>query len=368
MRKILSITILVLIIGISSYYISKYSKENVDLSSLHEAMYYRKLGKDLVQCELCPRKCILRNRQRGVCGVRENINGKLYSMNYGKVVAMHLDPIEKKPFFHFLPGSMAFSIALPGCNLHCLYCQNWQIAHISEKEAKHIKYLTPEEVVEKAIKSGAQSIAYTYSEPVVFYEFMLDTMKIAKKRGLKNVVVTAGYIQKEPLKELCKYADAIKVDLKAFNQDFYDRLVSGGDLSKILENLKIIKQSGTWLEIVYLVIPNENDNYNEIRKMARWIKENLGENVPLHFTRFYPMYKLKNLPPTPFETLKKAREIAMEEGLKYVYTGNVGDPKTESTYCSDGKIAIKRQGYFIKIIDFKNGKCSNGENIPGVWN
>lgn len=366
-RKFFSIALLVIILAVSIYFIIKYHKvlkeENINLK---EAMYWDELAGGAVQCQLCPRKCVLRPGERGFCRVRKNIDGKLYSLVYGKPVAIHLDPIEKKPLFHFLPGSLAYSLATVGCNLGCLYCQNWEISQASPEEVKFINK-TPEELVEEALSTGAQSIAYTYTEPTIFYEYMLETAKLARERGLKNVVVTAGYINPEPLKELLKYIDAIKVDLKAFNDNFYRRIV-GGRLGPVLETLKTIKEEGVWLEIVYLVIPRENDNEAEIREMSQWILKNLGENTPLHFTRFYPTYKLKNLPPTPEATVKKARQIALEEGLKYVYTGNLGDPVTESTYCpNSNEIAIERKGFFVTKNNLNKGICPNGEQIPGIW-
>jgi len=367
MKKILAVLFLIAIVFSAGYLVYKKEKQ-VQLieESLQPARYYKALPNNMVQCLLCPRQCILSEGQRGVCRVRENINGQLYTLNYGKAVAVHLDPIEKKPLFHFLPGSLAFSIAAAGCNLRCVFCQNWQISQVFPEDAQY-QNLSPEEVVEKALAAGAQSIAYTYSEPIVFYEYMLETAKLARQKGLKNVVITAGYINPEPLRELCQYVDAIKVDLKAFRQDFYDKM-TGGQVEVILRNLKIIKEEGVWLEIVNLIIPGENDSPEEIRQMAEWIKKNLGEDVPLHFTRFYPMYKLQNLPPTPEETLKRAREIALEAGLKYVYTGNIGDSVTESTYCpGSGALAIQRQGYFVLQNSLQDGHCPDGEAIPGVW-
>ena len=354
-----------LVYGLKGLFFDDYP--SIDASSdLKEASYYQSLDDGVVQCELCPRECILAPGQRGFCRVRQNIEGKLYSLVYNKPVAIHLDPIEKKPLFHFLPGTTAYSVATVGCNLRCLYCQNWEISQSFPEDAKSVNR-TPEQLVAEALASGAQSIAYTYSEPTVFYEYMTETAKLARLKGLKNVVISAGYINPEPLKELCKYVDAIKIDLKAFNNDFYKRIV-GGKLEPVLESLKVVKEQGVWLEIVYLVIPGENDNPEEIKNMAQWIKENLGENVPLHFSRFHPTYKLMNLPPTPEETVRKLRQIAIDEGLKYVYTGNLGDWETESTYCPGSQeIAIKRQGFFIVEDNIKNGACSNGKIIPGVW-
>ncbi len=370
-KKFFSIAILIIVLIFSVFYIIKYhvvnSSSEMLLLGLQEASYYRQLGGGVVQCNLCPHQCVLAPGERGICRVRENIQGKLYSLVYNKPVSIHLDPIEKKPLFHFLPGTTTYSVATVGCNLRCLYCQNWEISQSSPEDIKSVNR-TPEQLVDEALVSGAQSIAYTYSEPTVFYEYMLATAKLAHKKGLKNVVISAGYINPEPLKELCKYVDAIKIDLKAFNNSFYKRIV-GGELEPVLQSLKVIKEQGIWLEIVYLVIPGENDNPEEIKDMAQWIKENLGENIPLHFSRFHPTYKLINLPPTPKETVKKLRQIAIDQGLKYVYTGNLGDWETESTYCPNSQeIAIQRQGFFIIEEDnIKNGLCPDGEIIPGVW-
>lgn len=342
------------------------SRPLLNTEGLEEAMYYELLPGGKVRCNLCPTRCVLKPGQIGVCKVRQNIDGKLYSLSYGNLAAAHIDPIEKKPLFHFLPGTQTFSIATPGCNLHCLYCQNWQIAQVMPGDIKTIK-TSPEEVVEKALVSGAESIAFTYSEPIIFYEYMLDISKLAHQKGLKVVMISCGYIEEEPLRNLCQYMDAIKIDLKAFDENFY-REFTGGHLNSILNSLKIIKEEGVWLEIVNLLIPGENDSEEEIRQMARWIKENLGSDVPVHFSRFHPDYKLRNLPPTPIESLKRARRVALEEGLNYVYTGNFYWPEGEITYCPEtGEPAIIRQGFFVTENNLENGKCSNGEEIPGVW-
>jgi len=333
----------------------------------YPAMWQEKVFDKAVRCNLCPYRCILREGQVGQCGVRKNIGGKLYSLNYGKVVAFNIDPVEKKPLFHFLPGSYALSLASAGCNLHCKFCQNWEISQRTADEVPFQK-LAPEDIVAFAKKHGCSSIAYTYSEPVVFYELMYNTAKLAKKEGVHNIMVTAGFINPEPLKELLKYMDAVKVDLKGFSKDFYKNVVFG-DRDVILNNLKIIKQSGVWLEIVNLVIPTLNDSSVEIKEMCQWIKDNLGTDVPLHFSRFYPMYKMKNLPPTPVETLEKAREIALSVGLKYVYIGNVPGHPAESTYCPKcGRLLIKRQGYKILENNVIEGRCKFcREEIPGVF-
>lgn len=363
--KIGAAIFLLVVVGVLAFLII--TKERTKTESLYEAMYYESLPGKMVRCNLCPNRCILSPGQIGICKARKNIDGKLYSIVYGKVAAVHLDPIEKKPLYHFLPGTKTYSIATTGCNLRCKFCQNWQIAQVFPWEVKTID-MTPEQVVENALKAGAKSIAFTYTEPVVFYEFMLNTAKLAKEKGLKTVMITSGYINPEPLKNLLKYLDAVKIDFKGFSDKFYQKMTMG-HVQPVLDAMKIVKQSGKWLEIVNLVIPGENDSEEDIRNLALWVKENLGEDVPVHFTRFHPDYKLLNTPPTPIETLKKARKIAMEVGLKYVYTGNVYDPEGSTTYCPDsGEVAIKREGFFVVENNLdEEGRCSSGEKIPGIW-
>lgn len=332
-----------------------------------EARYYQKLPDREIKCDLCPRFCQLGDKERGFCGVRENQDGKYYTLVYGKVASLNVDPIEKKPFFHFLPGSEAFSLATAGCNLSCKFCQNWEISQMRPEQVRNI-HLPPEAVVETAEKYNCPVIAYTYSEPVIFYEFMYDTCLLARRRGIKNVVVSAGYINPEPLADLMKVVEAIKIDLKAFTQDFYTNYVRG-ELQPVLKTIKQIAKSKTWLEIVYLVIPTLNDNPEDIRKMSRWLKAEIGPDYPIHFSRFHPMYLIKNLPPTPVSTLEKLREIALEEGLHYVYVGNVPGHPGENTYCPNcGKVIIERYGYTIKKKELSGNKCRYcGQVIPGVW-
>ena len=333
--------------------------------NLKEAMWYEKLEDGKIKCNLCPNECILKPGQRGICKVRENIDGKLYALNYAQAVSINVDPIEKKPIFHMLPGSTAFSIATAGCNLSCLNCQNWQISQ-SYPEDLDSFYLTPQQVVDKAIESGSKSIAYTYSEPIIFYEYMLETAKLAHDKDLKNIMVTAGYINPEPLAELLPYIDAFNVDLKGFSDEFYMRIV-GGHLDPVLDSIKIVAESDKFLEITYLIIPGENDSFEMISAMLDWVLENVGENAIVHFSRFHPLYKLTNKPETPLETLINARDLALKKGLKYVYIGNVVYPQAENTYCNDGSIAIERQGYFIKQNKLEKGKCADDTEIPGVW-
>lgn len=332
-----------------------------------EAMFYEKLPKKMIKCKLCPKECEIGDTERGWCGVRENRNGLYYTMVYGNPCSVNPDPIEKKPFFHFLPGTLAFSIATAGCNMNCKFCQNWEISQARPEETKNVS-LFPAEVVETAKECDCRSIAYTYSEPTVFYEYMIDTAKLGKKAGIKSVVVTAGFINPEPLRTLCKEVDAIKIDLKSFRNDFYNKICNA-QLKPVLDTLKIIKKSGVWCEIVYLVIPSLNDSDAELKDTAKWIYENLGPDVPLHFSRFAPMYQLKNLPPTSIERLTSAREIAMDIGLNYVYIGNVAGDPGENTYCPKcKKVVIKRVRYFIKQMNLIDGKCKwCGYKIPGIW-
>ncbi len=366
MKKFFAILFLIIIVGFVGFLIYNREKSVINTEGLYQAKYYEKLPGDMVRCNLCPNRCILSEGQVGLCNVRKNIKGELYSLSYGQLASANVDPIEKKPLFHFLPGSQAFSIATPGCNLRCLFCQNWQIAQVMPGEIKTIE-ASPEEVVDKALASGAKSIAFTYSEPVIFYEYMLDIAKLAQRKDIRTVMISAGYIEEEPLRELCQYMNAIKIDLKAFKDSFYKKF-TGGHLDTILDSLKIIKEEGVWLEIVNLLIPGENDSEEEVREMSKWIKENLGPDVPVHFSRFHPDYKLRNLPPTPIESLKRARRVALEEGLKYVYTGNILDPEGSTTYCPDtGEPAIVRNGFFVTTNNLQGGKCPSGEIIPGIW-
>ncbi len=370
-KYLIGLAIIIFGVGVSFLVLRKGGEEAVEkegetLSATvyQEARFYEKLDGGRVQCNLCPNRCILAEGQRGICKVRENQNGELVSLVYGQPVSIHVDPIEKKPFNHFLPGSNAYSIATGGCSLACKYCQNWDIAQRFPEDLKSID-LPPEKVVERALQSGATSIAYTYSEPMVFYEYMYDTAKIAREKGLKNVVISSGYVNPEPLKELLPLLDAIKIDLKGFNEDFYREIV-GGKLQPVLENLKIIKEEGTWLEIVNLVVPGKNDDPEEIKEMCQWILENLGPDVPLHFSRFHPDYKLLNVPATPEKTVKEARQICLDVGLNYVYTGNIIDVEGQTTYCpTNGEALIVRKGHTVIENHLNEGLCD--VEVPGIW-
>jgi len=329
---------------------------------MKETLYYKKLKNNNVQCTLCPHFCVIKERNKGECKVRENKSGKLYSLVYSKPCSVAIDPVEKKPLFHFLPGSKTFSVGTAGCNLKCLFCQNYTTSQVEPEKVKSIN-LEPEKVVEQAIKNDCKTIAYTYNEPTVFYEYVIDTAKIAKKKGLKNIIVSNGYINEEPLKRLAMFIDGANIDLKSFNEEFYKEV--GGELEPVLRSLKILKKK--WLEITNLIIPGRNDDLKEIEKMCEWIKENLGKSVPLHFSRFFPNYLMENVSITTLETLKKAKEIA-EKYLDYVYIGNISTLKDENTYCKKcKKIVIERIGFSIRKNKLKKGACECGNLIEGVW-
>ncbi len=319
------------------------------------------------QCQICPNYCKIAPGKRGKCGIRYNNGKKLVLLTYGKACAVNVDPIEKKPIYHMMPGSLSFSIATTGCCLECLCCQNWTISQCLPEEAGSYN-LPPEAVVQQAIKKGCKSIAYTYTEPTVFYEYMLDTAIIAKSKGLKNIYVTSGYINPEPLKKLTPYIDAANIDLKGFSNDFYKNYCSG-TLKPVLDTIKYMSENNTLVEITNLLIPTLNDDMKTIKKMCEWIIKNAGDQTPIHFSRFHPMYKLKNLPPTPPETILNARKIALDTGLKHVYAGNLRVMKEGFTYCpSCGKAVIERFGYTILKNNLTNGKCNFCKSeVKGVW-
>ena len=334
-----------------------------------EAKFWRVLSKEekTVQCQLCPHFCTLRDGEVGKCKVRKNISGTLISLVYGRPCSLAIDPIEKKPLYHFLPGKKALSIATPGCNLSCKHCQNWEISQFGVEKVRSLK-IKPEEVIKEAKKEKIRIISYTYTEPTIFYEYMLDICKIAKEKKIKNTIVSNGFINPEPLKELCKYIKGANIDLKSMDDDFYQQVCSGR-LEPVLESIKIMKEKGVWIEITNLLIPGLNDSTEQIEKLVKWIKKNIGREVPLHFTAFYPTYKMLNLPPTPPTTLKKARNIALNKGLYYVYTGNILDDEGSNTYCPKCKTLLIKRKYFSVVENkIKHGKCYNcGEKIAGVW-
>jgi pyruvate formate lyase activating enzyme len=331
-----------------------------------EAMFYSKTS-DGVQCEKCPHACFLAPNETGFCRNRLNYNGKLYTIAYGNPCAVHIDPVEKKPLFHFLPATRAFSIAVAGCNLRCLNCQNWEISQFSPKETTNVD-LPPEKVVEQCGENHCESIAYTYSEPTTFYEYAFDTAVIARKAGIKNIWKSSGYINETPLRRLCRVLDAANIDLKGFDNDVYLKL-NGVRLEPVLRTLKIFKEENVWLEITNLVVPTWTDNLDTIKKMCEWLAKNGLADSPLHFSRFTPLYKLNQLPLTPVSTLDKAREIAVGAGLRYVYIGNVPGHTAENTFCPKcHKIIIERKGFSILNNFIVKNHCKFcGEIIPGVW-
>lgn len=332
-----------------------------------EARYYEKLKGSRIKCVLCPRECLVTDLERGYCGVRENRNGKYYSLVYAKPCTLAVDPIEKKPLFHYKPGTTAFSVATAGCNIECKFCQNWNISQMRPEQVASID-LPPKELVSAAARNKAESIAFTYTEPVVFQEYLIDTAKEGKKRGLPVVIITNGYIQGKPLEEICQNLPAIKVDLKGFTEKFYKESCSG-ELAPVLKALEQIARRKVWLELVILIIPGLNDSKGEIDKMSKWVESKLGGHVPMHFTRFHPMYKMKNIPSTPVKTLEMCRQRAMDNGVKFAYIGNVPGHKGENTYCPGCReLLIERHGFYILKNNLKNGKCGKcGESIPGIW-
>jgi pyruvate formate lyase activating enzyme len=329
--------------------------------------YFISLEGGEIQCGLCPRQCRVSKGKRGYCRVRENRDGKYYSLVYGNPCAVHLDPIEKKPFFHLLPATTSFSLATAGCNFQCKFCQNWEISQAFPEDVDSYEF-PPESAVTKAKEVGARSIAYTYVEPTIFYEYMLDTGLLAKQAGLLNVYHSNGFINPNPLRNLCKVLDAANIDLKGFTETFYSELCNG-ELNPVLETLKILKKEGVHLEITNLMIPTKNDDPSVIKEMCLWVKRELGADTPIHFSRFYPLYKLRSLPPTPVSTLEKARAVALSVGLEYVYIGNVPGHEGENTFCPQcTKMIIQRKGYIVGDIHLRGGKCGYcGKPIPGIW-
>jgi pyruvate formate lyase activating enzyme len=326
-----------------------------ELSSV-EARYYEKLPEGGIECHLCPRHCRITDLERGYCGVRENRGDTYHTLVYGRPCALNIDPIEKKPLFHFHPGTTAFSLATAGCNVNCKFCQNWEISQSRPEQTDNYE-LPPKEAVDICLERKVPTIAYTYSEPVVFYEYMYDMARAGHEKGIKSVMITGGYIEEEPLRDLIPVLDAIKVDLKSIRQEYYEKTING-ELKPVLDRLVQMKKAGIWLEIVYLVVPTLNDSDEEFRELAVWIKSNLGTDIPVHFSRFYPQYLLRNLPPTPRETLQKAYDISRAEGLEFVYLGNITNHRAESTYCPGcGKVVIERRGYSILSYNLDDNKC-----------
>jgi len=335
---------------------------------MKEAMFYEKLEGNAVRCLLCPHQCKINESRRGICGVRENRGGILYSLVYGKVIARGIDPIEKKPFFHFYPGSEAYSVATVGCNFRCKNCQNFEISQMPKEGEKLIvgEDVSPEEIVAAAKQYGCRSIAYTYTEPTIFFEFAHDTARLAHKEGIGNTFISNGHITEDAIRTIAPYLDAVNVDLKGLSEDMY-RKICGGHLKPVQDAIKLYKSLGVWVEVTTLVIPTLNDSEEEFRGIAEFIKS-VGVDIPWHISQFYPTYKLTHLPPTPVTTLREARGIGLDVGLRYVYEGNVPGEGGESTYCYRcGELLIRRYGFQILENKIRDSRCpSCGARIDGL--
>ncbi len=331
-----------------------------------ESLYYVLTPKG-VKCQLCPNQCTLREGQEGLCRNHVAYGDKVYSIAYGNPCSVHIDPIEKKPLFHYLPSSESFSIATAGCTLACLNCQNWEISQVSPKTTNNVE-MFPASVVDQAVRNGCRSIAYTYSEPLSFYEYTFDTAKLARARGIKNLLISNGYINEKPMRELAKYIDAANINLKSFREDIYEKL-NGGSLEPIQRTLKILKQEGVWLEITNLIVPNWTDRMDMIKEMCEWLVAEGFADYPLHFSRFFPLYKLTSIPYTPLATLEQAYTIARKAGINHVYIGNVPGTDYENTYCPKcRKLLVERRGFTVTSNQIKKGDCGYcGARINGVW-
>lgn len=321
----------------------------------------------IVKCQLCAQSCIIKPGERGKCRARLNVNGELRSLVYGRPVSIQVDPIEKKPFYHFLPGSEAFSFATSGCPLHCKFCQNWEISQ-SRPEDFETAFIPAERIVRAASERKAPAIAFTYNEPTVFMEYLCDTAALAKKQAIRSVLISCGFMNSEPLKEMCNLLDAIKIDLKGYSEEFY-RNVCRAELRPVLRSIRQIAGSGVHLEIVNLVVPTLNDSDKMLSGLIDWMMGEIGPDIPLHFTRFHPDYQLLHLPPTPVATLERSRNYAMSKGIRYAYVGNVPDHPGNHTYCPQcGKIVIRRSSFFVTEMSIERGKCKYcGRAIAGVW-
>ncbi len=340
----------------------------METNGLKIADWWKTLPNGKILCTLCPRYCTIGEGQKGFCFIRENIGGTLYSTGYGRPTGFAIDPVEKKPLNHFLPGTSILSFGTAGCNLGCKFCQNWTISKAKLDETYSVK-ASPEDVVRLAKKYGTPSIAYTYNDPTIFGEYVIDISKLAREEGIKSVMVTAGYIDKEARKDVYKYIDAANVDLKAFTETFYRKLTLS-HLNDVLDTLVWLKKdTGVWVEITTLLIPGENDSPDELKEMVNWILKNLGDEVPLHFTAFHPDFKMRDKPPTPPSTLTMARNIALKEGIKYCYVGNVHNVEGQTTFCPNcGEPLIVRDWHSVRLNKLKDGKCYKcGAGIAGVF-
>ncbi len=337
---------------------------------MKEAMFWERMDGGKVRCNLCRHRCVIYPKKLGVCGVRINIDSTLYTLVWGKPIAVNIDPVEKKPLFHFFPGSKTFSVATVGCNFRCLNCQNWEISQSRFTEAdanKKEEYFLPELAVKLAKEKKCKSISYTYTEPTIFYEWAYDISKLAWENEIYNIFVTNGYMSEEALKTIYPYLHAANVDLKSFRKEFYYK-IAGARLEGVLDSLKKMKKLGIWIEVTTLLIPGLNDSKEELSDISNFIKTELGAETPWHVSRFYPHYKLNEIPPTPNGTILTAREIGIKNGLKYVYTGNVPGNQGEHTYCPNcQRLIVERYGFSILSYKIQNGFCSFcGNKIDGI--
>ena len=321
----------------------------------------------IIRCDLCPKRCMIEPGQSGECRVRVNLDGRLLAVSYGHPCTVHVDPIEKKPLFHFLPGTSSLSLATVGCNLHCKNCQNWEISQQNPEEVA-ASPLPPEKVPQLAVEHGCASVSYTYTDPVVYYEYASDSSIYARQAGLRNALVTAGYINEQPWRELCRKVDAVRIDLKALSDTFYQE-ICGATLQPVLDSLVTARTLGLHIEVINLLIPTLNDSDRQIADLCRWLVTHLGREIPLHFSRFFPNYQMKNLPPTPAATLLKARQIARDSGLYYVYLGNILIADGENTYCPQcGRLLVERRAYKVLQNHIDKGGCRYcQQQIYGVW-
>ncbi len=335
---------------------------------VREASFYDKLDNGAVRCGLCRHHCVIADSQSGICGVRLNRNGTLHTLVYNRPCSYHVDPIEKKPLFHFFPGSRAFSIATVGCNFRCRHCQNHEISQMPRDEGTIAgQTMTPEEVVEHALSAGCRSISYTYTEPTIFFEYALDIARLAKEKGLYNNFVTNGYTEEEPLRAIQPYLDGANIDLKAFSEEFY-RDVCSARLSGVLDTIRCYRRLGIWIELTTLVIPGYNDREEEFTAIARFIRDELGPEVPWHVSAFYPTYRLLDAPPTGAAVIERARAIGLSQGLRHVYSGNIRGMKGEHTYCHNcGSTIIERHGYSLASYRITKGACAScGARVAGI--
>lgn len=331
---------------------------------MHEARFYEMLEENVIRCGLCAHRCLIKPDKNGICGVRRNENGRLHSLVYGKLIATNVDPIEKKPLFHFHPGSFSYSIATVGCNFQCLFCQNADISQAPRDQGVIIgKETDPNRVVQDALKTRCVSISYTYTEPTIFMEFAMDVGIKAREAGLKNVFVSNGYMTPEALKEAAHtFLDAANVDLKAFRDRFYKEMC-GARLDPVLETLRLMKELGIWLEVTTLLIPGLNDDPKELEELAQFLVS-LGPETPWHVSRFHPTYRLTDRPPTPVATIRMAREIGLKAGLRYVYAGNLPGDAGENTYCPQcGALVMQRYGFSTRPSGIRNGACTTCDTV-----